>query len=376
MRLGSRLNVASSTSTKTGTAPDAGDRAGSREERVRRGEHFIAGTDIESHQSQRKGVRSGSAADRVLRAGIRRNFRFQGLDLVAQNEFLGIDHARDLRQDFIANLFMLRLQVEQGNLPFIRRNHVWISCSCYFARANHFARIWCRRRRRSGIARSAAALEIERDAAGAHPAARTGRVAVHQSVIGNVAGDHRPGADERIAADRRAAHHRAIGTERRALAYQRGAVFVLAGHVAARVHDVGEDHRRPAEYVVFQNAAGINRNIVLNFDVIADHHVRGNHHVLADVAVGADAGILHHMREMPDFRAWSNGARLIDVARFVHKIVLRFHSGPVSRIIGAIPAFRLPKRMAAAECGAYLKVWVEGKIFGKTVFWGVLTDTI
>ena len=35
--------------------------------------------------------------------------------------------------------------------------------------------------------------------------------------------------------------------------------------------DVGEHHRRPAEHVVFEHDAGVDRHVVLDLDVVADH---------------------------------------------------------------------------------------------------------
>ena len=69
---------------------------------------------------------------------------------------------------------------------------------------------------------------------------------------------------------------------------QRLPVLVLARHVAARIDDVGEHHRRPAEHVVFEDHAGVERHVVLDLDVVADDHVRRDDHVLPDVAAAAD----------------------------------------------------------------------------------------
>ena len=54
--------------------------------------------------------------------------------------------------------------------------------------------------------------------------------------------------------------------------------------------DVGEHHRRPAEHVVFERDAGVDRHVVLDLDVVADHDARRHDDVLADVAATADAG--------------------------------------------------------------------------------------
>src|SRR5215469_15399873 len=95
------------------------------------------------------------------------------------------------------------------------------------------------------------AVELERDAASAHPAVLPRGVSIDQSVIGDIVGHHRTGAYESIKADGGSTNHCGIGAERRALADQRGLVFTSANNVASRVHYVGEDHRGSAEYVVF-----------------------------------------------------------------------------------------------------------------------------
>src|SRR5262249_27434231 len=107
--------------------------------------------------------------------------------------------------------------------------------------------------------------------------------------------------------------------------HQRSLVFVLARDVAARVHHVGEHHRRPAEHVVFEDAARVDRDVVLDLDVVADGHVGRDHHVLPDIAARADARVLHHVREVPDFAARADLARRVHVAGFMYEVVFFFH---------------------------------------------------
>jgi hypothetical protein len=40
--------------------------------------------------------------------------------------------------------------------------------------------------------------------------------------------------------------------------------------MAAWIDDVREHHRRPAEHVVFEDHAGVERDVVLDLDVVAD----------------------------------------------------------------------------------------------------------
>src|SRR5579885_2557959 len=96
--------------------------------------------------------------------------------------------------------------------------------------------------------------------------------------------------------------------------------------MAARIDHVREDHRMAAEYVIFQDAAGIYGNVVLDFDVIADDNAGRHHHVLADVTVRADPRVLHDVGEVPDSGTCSDRAAILGVARFMYEIVLLTHA--------------------------------------------------
>src|SRR5215471_7035307 len=128
-------------------------------------------------------------------------------------------------------------------------------------------------------------LDLQLNPAETRPADLPGRHANHQGVVGHVFCDNGAGADEGMFANRYAANDRAVCAQGRPSSYQRSFVFGLSIDVAPRVGYVGEDHRRPAEHVILQDHAGIERNVVLNFDVIADLHMRRHQHILAKVAV-------------------------------------------------------------------------------------------
>src|SRR6267378_2861369 len=98
--------------------------------------------------------------------------------------------------------------------------HLLLILNLFGKRGNHFTGF--RIGRPAGLALSAAAaIERERNAAGAHPAARPAWVSIYQRIIGDVTGDHRPGADECILPDRRSAYHSRVSAERSAPADQR-----------------------------------------------------------------------------------------------------------------------------------------------------------
>ena len=96
---------------------DAGDRAGRREERERRGDHFVARTDAERHQRDEQ--RIGPRGDRRRRARPddgRLPLAFQPFHLRSHNELLRIADARDRGQDLLAYRRVLEPEIEQGNL--------------------------------------------------------------------------------------------------------------------------------------------------------------------------------------------------------------------------------------------------------------------
>jgi hypothetical protein len=154
-----------------------------------------------------------------------------------------------------------------------------------------------------------AALEIQTDPAGTNPAPNTRGVAINQSIVGYVARHNRAGSHKRVPPYCGATDYGAVRPEGSALLYQSPPVLIPAHDVAARIHDVGEYHGRPAEYVVLQDAAGINGDIILDLDVVTDGYIWGDYDVLTDIAVVADPAILHDVREMPDLspRAYDRG---------------------------------------------------------------------
>ncbi len=154
----------------------------------------------------------------------------------------------------------------------------------------------------------------------ADPPHLPGGHAHHERIIGHITRHHRARADERVAANGHPANNRGVGADGRAPAHQRGLELALALDLAARIDDVGEDHGRPAEDVIFQNDAIVHRDVVLNFDAIADDRVVVHEHVLAQVAALADAGRGHDMAEVPDARARADLGAFIHHGGGMHKI--------------------------------------------------------
>src|SRR6266581_4203946 len=158
-------------------------------------------------------------------------------------------------------------------------------------------------------------------AALAHPPYPARGHAHHERVRRHVGGHDGAGADERVLAERHPAHDRGIGADRAAAFHQRGAVLVLARHVAAGVEHVGEHAGRPAEHVILEGDALVDRHVVLDLDVVADAGAGHHRHVLPEIAALADHGPGHHVAEVPDLRALADPSALVDVARFVDEVL-------------------------------------------------------
>src|SRR5438270_8545581 len=154
-------------------------------------------------------------------------------------------------------------------------------------------------------------------AALAHPAHATGRHAHHERVRRDVGRHDGTGADERVLAECDAAHDGGVRADRRPPLHEGGAILVLARHVAAGVHHVGENARRPAEHIVLEGDALVDRHVVLDLHVVADARAGHDHDVLAEAAALADDGAGHDVAKMPDLGILADAGAGVDVARFV-----------------------------------------------------------
>src|SRR5256884_266623 len=150
-----------------------------------------------------------------------------------------------------------------------------------------------------------------------HPADSTRGHAHHQRIRRHVGGHHGTCTDECVLAQCHATDDGRVGADGAAALYEGGSILMLARHVTARVHHVGEHARRPAEHVVFERDALIDRYIVLDLGIVADPHTGHHHHVLAQVAALADHRAGHDVAEVPDLRAPADLRPVVDVTRFM-----------------------------------------------------------
>ena len=120
-----------------------------------------------------------------------------------------------------------------------------------------------------------------------------------------------------------AADDRRVRADRRAAPHERPPVLVLARDVAARIDDVREHHRRPAEHVVLELDALVDRDVVLDLHVVADPRAVHHDDVLAERAALADDRAAEHVAEMPDLRAGADRRAVVDVRGLVNERVRR-----------------------------------------------------
>jgi len=85
---------------------------GRREERVRCGEDFVPRPDIQREQRQDESVRSVGTPHRIFALAVRGDLLLEFLDVLAEDEFLRVHDPDDFLQNLIADLLMLRLQIE------------------------------------------------------------------------------------------------------------------------------------------------------------------------------------------------------------------------------------------------------------------------
>ena len=90
---------------------------------------------------------------------------------------------------------------------------------------------------------------------------------------------------------------------------------MLAGDVAPGIQHVGEDATRAAEDVILKLDALVDRDVVLDLDVIADPGPRHHHHILAEAAPLANDRTGHHVAEVPDLGAAADDRAVVDEAR-------------------------------------------------------------
>lgn len=166
--------------------------------------------------------------------------------------------------------------------------------------------------------------KVQPAAATAHPAQLLSGVANDDRERRYIVRYHRTRADEGIFADVVAANHGGIGTDGGTAPHSRGRIFIPATHLATRVDDIGEHHRRAEENIILAHHSGVNRHVVLHLHVPSQCHTGSNEHILTDVAALTQGAARHQVRKMPDFCARADVTARVNNSGGICKIIL-FH---------------------------------------------------
>lgn len=113
-----------------------------------------------------------------------------------------------------------------------------------------------------------------------HPTDVTGGDACHQRKCSNVADYHSAGAYECVLADSYATYDRAVGAKTCSSPDDGVSILSLTYHRRTGVVDIREHRAWPAKNVVFERNALVDRDIVLNFDVVSDDYSISNENIL------------------------------------------------------------------------------------------------
>src|SRR5262245_34541194 len=101
----------------------------------------------------------------------------------------------------------------------------------------------------------------------AHPPRDTAWIADYEGVIRNIFSNYRPGTDKGETPYRIATDHGRVRANTGPTLDERLFIFIPPYDGAARIYHIGEYHGRSAKYVVFQNNAGIKRDIILDLHI-------------------------------------------------------------------------------------------------------------
>ena len=108
----SRLKQTGQESAKTGFAP-TGDAAGSGEERKRRTDDLVAGSDAESHERQQNRIRSRGDSEGVFDLHQGCGLPLQGFYFRAEYELAGCEHALERRPQLCRQRGILLFEIQK-----------------------------------------------------------------------------------------------------------------------------------------------------------------------------------------------------------------------------------------------------------------------
>jgi hypothetical protein len=120
-RVGVHVVVARVDVDEDGRGAQPRDAAGGGEEAVGRGDHAVAGPDIQRHQREQQRIRAGGHADGVRRAQVRAQVLLEVAHRLTQHEGLRAYDLRHCLVDLRRDPLVLSLQVDQRDF------HAWTS---------------------------------------------------------------------------------------------------------------------------------------------------------------------------------------------------------------------------------------------------------
>src|ERR1051325_2937805 len=141
----------------------------------------------------------------------------------------------------------------------------------------------------------------------AHPAHLLCGITHPQRISRNIFGDHSACANERVSPYIMPAHDGGICAYGCSPSHMRFCILVLAHDRASWINDIGEHHRRTEKNIIVTGNTGINRNVILHFDITSQHNFGRDHYVLPDVAAFAYHTARHNMRKVPYLSALPYG---------------------------------------------------------------------
>src|SRR4029450_254925 len=113
-------------------------------------------------------------------------------------------------------------------------------------------------------------------------------------------------ANKGIPPNHRTTDNGGIGANGRPASHQGARILIVTHDLCTWGNDVCKDTRRSTEDIIFEFHPRVDRDVILNLDVIAQHHVRSHMHVLAQNTALPNARPGHHMAKMPDLRPSTN----------------------------------------------------------------------
>jgi hypothetical protein len=118
--------------------------------------------------------------------------------------------------------------------------------------------------------------------------------------------------------DHVSADDRGVGPDGCASPNPRWLELLFAADESARIDDVREHTTRATKYVIFEDDAFVNADVVLNLATIADRHVGADHYVLAERTPPADRNIPQYVTEMPNDGLLADGNGLVNIRTLVN----------------------------------------------------------